>query len=432
MKENLKQLFPLHTSINKQGCLVIGGCNTTDLVKQFGTPLYVYDEDTIVFMCKEFKKGFQNIKGVKIFYASKAYTTSALIKILVQEGLGVDVVSSGEIFIALKGEMNPENIAFHGNGKEEHELEYAVDVGVGRVIVDNMDELLLLSKIAKKKQKHQKILLRITPDVDPKTHHKTTTGTVNSKFGFSLKGGQAEEGVKIALQQEYIKLMGLHTHLGSPIYTLDPYKKGVMFLCQFASEMKEKYQYEWSEFSPGGGFAIGYTKDNLPLGAKEYGECIGEVLQQECARHNLTAPEVHIEPGRSIVGRAGVALYNVVSRNIIPNIRSYITVNGGMADNPRVAMYDAKYEVVVANKMNEKPTGTFTIAGKYCESGDVLVRNAHLPSVGVGDIIAMPSAGAYHLSMESNYNMALRPAVVFIKNGKARLVRPRQKVDELY
>ena len=428
----LADVLPLTARANSAGVLQIGGCNVRDLAGAFGTPLYVYDEQTIRQTCQAYLREFQaHIPGARAHYAGKAWLSPALTEILVEEGFGLDVVSAGELHVALAGGMDPEHIAFHGNGKTRDELQYALDSGVGRIIVDNDDELSVLDELTQARASEQRIMLRITPGVDAQTHAKTTTGLRDSKFGFPLPSGQAEAALVRALEAPFLDVTGFHIHLGSPLFNIEPYADGIATIGEFAAEMKQRHGYEWREFSPGGGMALTYTADRVAPESERYAAQIAESIHTACDTHGLPTPDVHIEPGRSVVGRAGVALYSVVSRKHIPETRDYVTVDGGMADNIRPAMYESKYEAAAAEQMNTVPSLVATIAGKFCESGDVLVRDAHLPSLQLGELIAIPASGAYQIAMESNYNLALRPAIVMVNDGDARLVRRRQTLDDL-
>lgn len=428
----LADVLPLTARSNAAGVLQIGGCNVRDLAGAFGTPLYIYDEHTIRQTCRDYLRDFQaHVPGARAHYASKAWLSPALVQILVEEGFGLDVVSAGELHVALAGGMDPEQIGFHGNGKTRDELQYALDSGVGRIIVDNDDELALLDELTQEGAKEQRIMLRITPGVDAQTHAKTTTGLRDSKFGFPLPSGQAEAALVRALEAPFLDLTGFHIHLGSPLFNIAPYADGIATIGEFAAEMKQRHGYEWREFSPGGGMALTYTANQVAPQTDRYAVQIAEAIHTACDTHGLPIPDVHIEPGRSVVGRAGVALYSVVSRKHIPDTRDYVTVDGGMADNIRPAMYDSQYEAAAAEQMNTVPSLVATIAGKFCESGDVLVRDAALPSLQLGELIAIPASGAYQIAMESNYNLALRPAIVMVKEGDARLVRRRQTLNDL-
>ena len=428
----LADVLPFTAQADEDGVLEIGGCNVRDLAQEFGTPLYIYDERTIRETCRAYLRDYQaQLPGARAHYASKAWLNPALTRILVEEDFGLDVVSAGELHVALAGGMDPEQIGFHGNGKTRAELEYALDAGVGRIIVDNDDELAVLDELTRERAQEQRIMLRITPGVDAQTHAKTTTGLRDSKFGFPLPSGQAEAAVVRAMQAPFLDLTGLHIHLGSPLFNVEPYADGIATIGQFAADMKQRHGYEWREFSPGGGMALTYTADRVAPETDIYAVEIANAIHTACDAHGLAMPDIHIEPGRSVVGRAGVALYSVVSRKHIPETRDYVTVDGGMADNIRPAMYESTYEAAAAEQMNTVPSLVATVAGKFCESGDVLVRDANLPALQLGELIAIPASGAYQIAMESNYNLALRPAIVMVNDGEARLVRRRQTLDDL-
>ncbi len=428
----LADVLPFTAQADEDGVLEIGGCNVRELAQEFGTPLYIYDERTIRETCRAYLRDYQaQLPGARAHYASKAWLNPALTRILVEEDFGLDVVSAGELHVAMAGGMDPEQIGFHGNGKTRAELEYALDAGVGRIIVDNDDELAVLDELTTERAQEQRIMLRITPGVDAQTHAKTTTGLRDSKFGFPLPSGQAEAAVVCAMQAPFLDLTGLHIHLGSPLFNVEPYADGIATIGQFAAEMKQRHGYEWREFSPGGGMALTYTADRVAPETDIYAVEIANAIHTACDTHGLAMPDVHIEPGRSVVGRAGVALYSVVSRKHIPETRDYVTVDGGMADNIRPAMYESTYEAAAAEQMNTVPSLVATVAGKFCESGDVLVRDANLPALQLGELIAIPASGAYQIAMESNYNLALRPAIVMVNDGDAQLVRRRQTLDDL-
>ncbi len=428
----LRDVMPLSAAASDDGALQLGGCDVRELAREFGTPLYIYDEHTIRQTCRDYLRDFRSqMPGARAHYASKAWLSPALVNVLVEEEFGLDVVSAGELHVALAGGMDPEQIGFHGNGKTPAELEYALEAGVGRIIVDNDDELALLDDLTRSRATEQRIMLRITPGVDAQTHAKTTTGLRDSKFGFPLPSGQAEAALVRALDAPFLDVTGFHIHLGSPLFKIQPYADGIATIGEFAAEMKQRHGYEWREFSPGGGMALTYTADHTAPVSERYAAQIAEAIHTACDTHGLPMPDVHIEPGRSVVGRAGVALYSVVSRKHIPETRDYVTVDGGMADNIRPAMYDSRYEAAAAEQMHTVPSLTVTVAGKFCESGDVLVRDVRLPSLQLGELIAIPASGAYQIAMESNYNLALRPAIVMVQDGDARLVRRRQTLDDL-
>ena len=425
-------LFPLTKDIDNNGHLHVGGCDCVDLAKKFGTPLYVFDEVTIRSRCQEFKTEFTTrYSNTSIIYASKAFLNQSLSVILKEEGLGLDVVSGGELSVAQSVGFPKETIYFHGNNKTADELKLALDWGIGRIVVDNSDELELLNSLARQRKFRQDILLRLTPGVDPHTHRHTTTGILDSKFGFPLATGQAETAVAEAMAASNLELVGLHFHLGSPIPDTSSYQTAINLVLNFAKEMKDKHDFHLAEFSPGGGFAVRYTIESQAPSIADYAEAITTKVTILTDEFGLTRPKLVIEPGRAIVAQAGVALYTVGSIKEIPEVRKYVCVDGGMGDNIRPALYEARYEVLVANKASNDETANVTIAGKYCESGDILARDVRLASVSAGDIIATPVSGAYSIPMSSNYNMVARPAIVMVKDGKARLIRKRENYKDL-
>ena len=426
-----QQVFPESAGVNDKGHLVIGGCDTLDLADQYGTPLYVFDEDMVRSMCRGFVEGFTaKHADTTVVYACKAYVNPALARILMDEGLGLDVVSGGELAVARAVDYPSRLVYFHGNNKGPEELRDALDWGIGRIVVDSFHELELLDKLAGEAGKVQEVMVRVSPGVDPHTHHHTTTGTLDSKFGFPIETGQADEAVRIALKSPNLDLVGLHFHLGSPIFHVEPYQAAMDIVLEFASRFREE-GLNLREISPGGGFAIAYTRDQEPPSISEYADAIVSSMLEGCERLGMDVPRLVIEPGRSIVGRAGVALYRVGAVKDIPGVRKYISVDGGMGDNIRPALYDAAYEAVVAGKADRTGSDLVTIAGKYCESGDVLVRDVSLPTVESDDIIAIPAAGAYCLSMASTYNMNPRPPVVAVRDGESRLMRRRESYADL-
>ena len=427
-----RHVFPDTTQVNNQGHLVIGGCDAVDLADQFGTPLYIFDEDTLRQCCRAFVGEFQKLHpNTLVAYASKAYINPALARLFAEEGLGLDVVSGGELAVAQALNHPRESVFFHGNNKTPQELEQALEWGIGRIVVDSFYELALLDEVAAKADKTQDILLRVSPSIDPHTHVKTTTGVLDSKFGFSIDTGDADRAVRQALDAPHLNLMGLHFHLGSPIFELEPYKAGMEVVLNFAARLREE-GLELRELSPGGGFAIAYTREQHAPSAADYAEAIVSSMVRECHRLGLELPRLVVEPGRSITGPAGVALYRVGAVKDIPGIRRYVSVDGGMGDNIRPSLYDATYEAVVANRMNEKATERVTLCGKYCESGDILVKDALLPPIGARgeDLIAIPAVGAYCPSMASNYNMIPKPPIVMVKDGEARIIRRRETYQD--
>ncbi len=425
-------VFPDSARVDDAGRLVIGGCDTVDLAAEFGTPLYVFDEDTLRGRCRAFLGEFRSRHPqTTVAYASKAYVNPWLARLFMDEGMGLDVVSGGELAVAQAVDFPRERVYFHGSNKGEAELEQALEWGIGRIVVDSFHELHLLEEVAARRGRAQNALLRVSPSVDPHTHAKTTTGALDSKFGFSIETGDAAEAVRQAVKAPHVNLKGLHFHLGSPIFELEPYRTAIEVALRFASSLREE-GLVLEEFSPGGGFAISYTRDQEPPAIGEYAEAIVGAMTEECGRLGLDLPSLVVEPGRAIVGPAGVALYRVGAVKEIPGVRRYVSVDGGMGDNIRPALYDASYEVVAANRMRDAATERVTIAGKYCESGDVLVKDALLPPVDKGgrDLIAIPASGAYCVPMASNYNLNPKPPILLVKDGKARVIRRRETYQD--
>jgi diaminopimelate decarboxylase len=428
----LRSILPLRAEIGLDHHLKLGGCDTVELAHRFGTPLYVYDEDTIRERCREYRSSIEAAYADSlVLYASKAFSGPMVLQIVQQEGLGLDVVSGGELFTALSVSFPSERIYFHGNNKSPDELGMAIESNVGRVVVDSFHELELLDRLVAERGRRQPVLLRLSPGVEAHTHEFRKTGILDSKFGFPIITGQAEEAVARATSTRNLELLGYHCHIGSQIFELEPYVEATQIAFQFAREMRQKHGVEVREYSPGGGWGVAYTREDDPWPIAEIVSQVGHALQQASAQHDLGWPRMVIEPGRSIVAQAGVALYTVGAIKRIPGVRTYVSVDGGMADNIRPAIYGARYEALVANKVDSASSETVTIAGKYCESGDLLIKDIALPPVASGDILAVPTAGAYNLAMASNYNQALKPAVVLVKDGKARLMRRRQTFDDL-
>lgn len=423
-------LFP-NTASCENGHLLIGGCDVVQLASTFGTPLYVFDELTIRQQCRDFKASFKGRYGqaVIIAYAAKAFINTTLVSIVTDEGLWLDGVSWGEIAIAQKAGLPPEEILFHGNNKSTQEIELALKYGLGRFVVDNPEELKVLNKLAGEASKRADIILRINPGVDPHTHKYISTGVLTSKFGIPLT--QAEEVVKKALGSDHINMRGLHFHIGSSIHDVEPYLTAVDIILELAKKIKDNYGFELEELDIGGGFAIRYTLDEKIPDIDEYASAISGRITGRCQDFGLKAPVLILEPGRAIIGKAGVALYTAGMTKEISKVKRYVFIDGGMGDNIRPALYGARYEAVVANRILEKSTQMVSIAGRYCESGDVLIDNIMLPQIEAGDIIAVPAAGAYCIPLSSNYNAVPRPAVVLVSEGRARLIRRRELLKDL-
>ncbi len=423
-------LLPLTAEVNEKGHLLIGGCDTVELAEEFGTPLYVFDESTLRTRCAEFREEFgRRYAGTAVVYAGKAFINRALALLLQEEGLGLDVVSAGELSIARSVDFPLDKVYFHGNNKSAGELRSALQWQVGRIVADSFHELALLAELAREQGYVPEVLLRLTPGVDPHTHRHITTGIVDSKFGFSLSTW--DEAVARVMSDPSLNLVGLHFHLGSQIFEVEPYQETIRVILEFAAAMKSKYGFELRELDVGGGFAVQYTVDSPAPPLSVYAEAIVSTINDKCRELKLALPGLTVEPGRAIVGRAGVALYRVGVVKDIPGVRCYVSVDGGMADNIRPALYEAKYEALVANKMLADYAGKVTIAGKFCESGDILISDISLPPVTAGDVMAVADCGAYCLAMASNYNASLKPAIILVKEGKARLIRRRETFEDL-
>ncbi|PWK14465.1 diaminopimelate decarboxylase [Tumebacillus permanentifrigoris] len=419
--------------VNEKGHLEIGGVDSTELVSKFGTPLYVFDEQLMRDTMRAYKAAWETT-GLRyeVAYASKAFCTLAMCRLVAEEGLALDVVSGGELHTALKANFPPELIHFHGNNKTPDEIEQALAAGIGAFVVDNFHELALLGALAVQQGVVADVLLRLAPGVEVHTHEYISTGKEDSKFGFDLSSGAAEQAVKQAVQTKGVRLVGLHSHIGSQIFETEGFKLAIDIVAKFyAQAVQEWAAQDLTVFNVGGGFGIRYTEEDAPLQIQEYIEAIATAVKASFDRLGLEYPEVVIEPGRSIVGNAGTTLYTVGSSKDIPGVRKYVSVNGGMADNPRPALYQAVYEAMLANRATEVPSEVVSIAGKACESGDMLIWDAKLPAVQAGDILAVSSTGAYNYSMASNYNRIARPAVVFVQNGHADLVVKRESYDDV-
>ena len=428
----LQSILPVTAAVNADGHLTIGGCDTVALAREYGTPLYVFDEETLRGQCRAFTRAFTNRHpSTMVAYAAKAYAGVAVLKLAAEEGLGLDVVSGGELAVALAAGFPPERIHLHGNNKGPSELREALAAGIGRIVVDNLDELALLERIAAEQGVKADILLRLSPGVDPHTHDKITTGILDTKFGMSIQTGDAATAVERVLASDTLNLLGYHCHIGSQVFEKEAYEQTVGVMLGFAAEMRDRHGYVPEEFSPGGGYAVQYVEDSPAPDTDVYAELVVEALRAACEDHGLPLPRLFVEPGRAIVARAGVALYTVGSRKAIPGVRTYVSVDGGMSDNIRPAIYDARYEALIADRATAEPSETVTVAGKYCESGDILIRDIVLAAPAAGDTLAIPASGAYCVPMSSNYNAALRPAIVFVQDGSARVVRRRETYDDL-
>lgn len=417
--------------VNSRGRLEIGGCDTEELAAEFGTPLYVIDEAAIRQNCRAFLKAFRDrYPRVEVYYASKAFLCTALCRVIREEGLKMDVASGGELYLALKAGFPPEHLALHGNNKSEEELRMALEAGVGRIVVDNEYELDLLDPMLAGRTEPVEILIRAAPGIDPQTHKLIRTGQVDTKFGFDLASGAALEAVRRALATPGLRLRGVHCHVGSQLLDAEAHAAAVTIMVDFLKAIRDATGVEMEELNIGGGLGIRYVSADQPPSLSAFADTVCGLLRQKLEEAGLPPPVLQQEPGRFIVGEAGVTLYRVGAIKEIRGVRTYVAIDGGMSDNPRPQLYDAVYEAILANRADEPADATVTIAGKHCET-DILIWDARLPRPRPGDLLAVQSTGAYNHAMASNYNRFRRPAVVFVKNGGAELVVRRETYEDL-
>ena len=420
------------SQINSQGHLEIGGCDVTDLKAQFGTPLYIVDEELVRKRCREYIAAFRESGlNFQVAYASKAFCVMAMCRLADEEGLSLDVVSDGELYTALQAGFPAHRIHFHGNNKTVEEIEMAIDARIGCFVVDNFIELHLLNSIAAEKGQRVNVLLRVTPGVEAHTHEYISTGQTDSKFGFDIGNGSAFVAVREASSLTNLDLLGVHSHIGSQIFEVEGFQMAVERVAQFALRVRDELNVTFKVVNLGGGFGIRYVEGDTPLQVSQYVKAITDGVKTHFAALGDTLPEIWVEPGRSIVGDAGTTLYTVGTRKEIPGVRKYVAVDGGMTDNPRPALYESKYEAILANRANEETVETVSIAGKCCESGDMLIWDLDLPKVNSGDLLAVACTGAYNYAMASNYNRIRRPSVVFAKDGQADIVVARESFDNI-
>ncbi len=419
--------------INERNHLEIGGCDCVDLVQQYGTPLYVMDEDVIRNNCRTYKKALDKYYSGDgmVLYASKAFCTLAICRIAAQEGLGLDVVSGGELYTAKMARFPMDRVYFHGNNKTPEELKMAVELGVRRIVVDNAEELEVLDFIASECGRITEISFRIKPGIDTHTHEYIKTGKVDSKFGISMENGEAFDAVKAALAMKNVRLVGFHCHIGSQIFDIEPFKLAARVMLDFISEIKTRFGFEAQELNLGGGFGVRYVEGDESVDYDEFIKEVAAVVEDICKDRQISLPFLVLEPGRSIVAPAGITLYTVGNVREIKDVRKYVSIDGGMTDNPRYALYRAKYEILLANRSCDEPCEKVTVAGKCCESGDIIAKDVMLPRVKRGDILAVLTTGAYNYSMSSNYNRLPRPAVVLVKDGKSRIIVKRESYDDI-
>lgn len=409
--------------VNDRGRLTIGGADAVELAAAYGTPLYVMDETAIRSACRSYKSSIDQFYGGNglPLYASKAFSCKEIYRIMAEEGMGVDVVSGGELYTALSAGFPADRIFFHGNNKTEAELRLALNENVGTVVADNLPELRALSRLAEESGKSVRVFLRVKPGVDAHTHDFIRTGQIDSKFGFALETGEAEEAARLAQSLPGLTLVGVHCHIGSQIFELDPFCLAAEVMLRFMSCL-QRAGMPVKELNLGGGFGIRYMEREHPQPYHAFMEKVAATVAATCADEKMETPRIYIEPGRSIVGPAGVTLYTVGAVKEIPGVRTYVSVDGGMTDNPRYALYQAGYEVLVANKADQPRDFTVTVAGKCCESGDLIQEHTAIQTCREGDVLAVLATGAYNYSMSSNYNRIPRPAVVMVKDGVPRVI----------
>lgn len=412
--------------------LYVGGVKASALSKEYGTPLYVIDEELVRSNCRRYYNAMKcEERGNRVTYAGKAFINMSMCNLVNEENLYLDVVSGGELYTAYKAGFPLERIYFHGNNKSDYEIDLGVRLGIGRFIVDNIHELEVLNSIAQEYGRVQKVYLRITPGVEAHTHEYIKTGQLDSKFGFPVIGDTVYDAIKRAMELEYIELNGLHCHIGSQIFDLEPFEDTTEIMLNLINDIKETLGYEIKELDLGGGFGIYYTEGDKPKEIEEYCSVIINKAYEICRKLNMNVPILSIEPGRSIVGNAGLTLYTVGAIKEIPNIRKYVSVDGGMSDNIRPALYSANYESLIANRVFDNSKEIVTVAGKCCESGDVLLNSIEMPRMETGDILAIMSTGAYGHSMANNYNRIPKAAVVSVSNGISKVMCKRETYEDL-
>ena len=420
-------------TVNKDGHLAIASADVVSLAKKYGTPLYIMDEDKIRRTCCEYMEALSSCYGDRfsVHYASKAFCAKYMYKIIDQEKLGADVVSGGELYTAISAGFPADRISFHGNNKTASEIEYALSCGISEFVVDNREELFLLNDIANKKGVKANISFRIKPGIDAHTHDFVKTGQIDSKFGVALENGEALEIIKLALGLNNVKVKGIHCHIGSQIFDSEPFASAAEVMVGLIKKVRDELNYELEELNLGGGFGIRYTERDDPKTIFDTVNNFTNVLKKECKKHNLNLPFLIIEPGRSIVAEAGITVYTVGSVKTIKDVRTYVSVDGGMTDNPRYALYGSEYTMLLPEKPDAEKDTLVTVAGRNCESGDLLGENISLPSVKAGDLLCVLSTGAYNYSMASNYNRVPHPAVIMVSEGKDKLIVRRESYEDL-
>jgi diaminopimelate decarboxylase len=420
-------LFPVTYRVNAAGHMEVGGCDLVELAKEHGTPLYVYDEATVRQRASEYVAAMGD--AGQVLYSAKAFASPQFLRVIAEEGLGLDVVSAGELYLALRSGFPKDRIHFLGNNKSVEDVQSAYEAGA-TIVIDGEHEFQLLRDVVPE-GKRTPVMLRLSPGVKPDTHDHISTGQLDSKFGFSIESGAARKAIEIALQDPRLELVGLHSHIGSQIFALGAYQDAMEIMLDLLVKLRDELDYEPRKLGAGGGLGIAYTHNDDPPTPREFVETVRHAMVAGCAQRNLKVPELVVEPGRSIAGPAGMALYTVGSIKDIPGVRRYVAVDGGMGDNIRPKLYGARYEAYLASDPDRAHDGKVTIAGKYCESTDILITDIEMPPLKSGDIITLPAAGAYCLAMASNYNGMPRPEVLMLRDGKARVMRRRETLEDL-
>lgn len=417
---------------NAAGHIAIGGVDALKLTQQYGTPLIAYDTGAIRRQIRSFQRVFEDLNiAHRVVYASKAFSSLAMYQLAAESNIGCDVVSGGELYAALKGGMRPEMIEFHGNNKLPHELEYAVDAQIGCIVVDNFQELHTLQAILAGRQQTMRVMLRVAPGILAETHEYISTGQEKSKFGFDIRSGQAARALQEMLADDHLDVIGVHCHIGSQIFDVQGFIGAAKKMALLLRDWNQEFSFDAQVLNLGGGFGIKYTGEDDPLPAEEFVKTIIEVVEYKVNKYHLQMPAIWVEPGRALVGDAATTLYTIGSSKHVAGVCDYISVDGGMGDNIRPALYHAKYEALLADRPHAENTQVATVVGKYCESGDILVEDCPLPPTHPGDVLAVPATGAYGYTMASNYNRNPRPAVVFCENGESRLVIRRETYADM-
>jgi diaminopimelate decarboxylase len=415
---SLSHAYPLGTRVNEQGHLEVGGCDVVELAERFGTPAYIYAEDDMRARARAYQEAFAaRTDDFEVIFGSKAAPVTAIYRLMHEEGLSIDVASGGELHLALNAGVDPQRIFMHGNNKTESELRLAFDAGIGYIVVDSFAEIELADRLL---DRAQEVLIRVTPGIKPSTHSYVQTGQIDSKFGFGLEDGLADEAVKRVQASRHLRLAGVHAHIGSQIFELEPYVKTIQLLADFID-------FDCRLLNVGGGLGIAYTSEDEPASIEDYVDVKVNGVQQTFD----PVPRILIEPGRSLVGNAGITAYRIGSIKEIPGVRTYVSVDGGMSDNLRPMLYGARYEAAIADRPDAPSTHVTTVAGMHCESGDVLIKDVALPEPRVGDVLVTPATGAYGHSMANNYNSVPRPPVILCKDGEARVVVRRETYEDL-